>query len=514
MNGRLYGPGRVWRVFRLLLTFFLLIKKRPSFLGIRPYSPQQMHAAIVGLGASFVKLAQVLATRADFFDAEYLEALKTLHDELPPMEPAAFSRVYDRAFGSSDPFETFRDEPIASASIGQVHEAYLKDGGRVAVKLRREGIERRVRADIRILRAMHSLFRPLFSHYTKHSVEAVIEEFSTMILQEVSLTHELQNLRKFSAVYRESGVRFPEAVEAHCCDDALVMTFMEGWRFDDREALEKAGVDFRPVIDTLVRFYAEQMLVRGYFHADPHPGNLLVDENGGLILLDFGMVKRIPDTARIAIIEMIKSAHERDYERYVASAKRLGTIAYEAPEGEVAEFVERMFDIFSDDTLSALSMQTLAFEVLESTRNLPFKLPQEAIYILRVSAIVEGLGTTYIGNFNGIKDILPVLQANIPRALGAKETLLEMFLDEIRYTPWLVKDLKTTLRQASEGRMQVEMSPRQLEWMTKEVQSYVRPVLLSFAGMLGAVFLLLLDPDLKGAAVVIFLLSLLKLFYR
>lgn len=514
MKGFFYSPGRIWRVFRLLLTFFLLIKKRSSFIGIRPYSPEAMHEVIVALGASFIKLAQVLATRADFFSTDYLEALKTLHDELPPMKKEAFTWVYSRSFSSMNPFSKFNSVPIASASIGQVHEAFLEDGRRVAVKLRREGIEKRVRADIRILRVMHALFRPLFSHYTKHSIEAVIEEFSAMILQEVSLTHELQNLKKFSGVYRDSGVHFPKAYEQFCSDDALVMTFMEGWRFDDKEALKRAGVDFHPVINTLVHFYAEQMLVRGYFHADPHPGNLLVDKNGGLILLDFGMVKRIPDSARIAIIEMIKSAHERDYERYVASAKRLGTIVYEAPEGEVAEFVERMFDIFSDDTLSALSMQTLAFEVLESTRNMPFKLPQEAIYILRVSAIIEGLGTTYIKNFNGIKDILPILQANIPRALGAKDTLLEMLIDEIKYTPWLVKDLKTTLRQASEGRMQVEMSPRQLEWMTKELQGYVRPLLLSFAGMLGSIFLLLLDPSLKSAAVILFLFSLIKLFYR
>ena len=514
MKGSLYGPGRVWRVFRLLLTFFLLIKRRPAFVGIGPYSPEAMHEAIVTLGASFIKLAQVLATRADFFDPPYLEVLKTLHDELPPMPPEAFGRVYARAFGEVGPFARFVREPIASASIGQVHEAWLADGTKVAVKLRREGIEARVRADIRILRAMHALFRPLFSHYTKHSVEAVIEEFSAMIVQEVSLEHERANLKKFSATYRDFGVRFPEAFDDLCSDDALVMTFMEGWRFDDKEALEQAGIDFHPVIDKLVRFYAEQMLVKGYFHADPHPGNLLVDEKGELILLDFGMVKRIPESTRVAIIEMIKAAHERDYERYVASAKKLGTIAYEAPEGELAEFVERMFDIFSDQTLSALSMQTLAFEVLESTRNLPFKLPQEAIYILRVSAIVEGLGTTYIENFNGIKDILPILQANIPRALGAKDSVVEMLFDEIRYTPWLIKDLKTTLRQASEGTMRVEMSLRQLEWLTKELHDYVRPILLSFAGMFAAIFLVLLDSDLKTLAAFIFAASLLRLFYR
>jgi len=383
----------------------------------------------------------------------------------------------------------------------------------VAVKLRRLGIEERVRSDIVILKSLHTLFRPLFSHYTKNSIEAVIVEFSAMILQEVSLRHEVENLKKFTATYQESGVLFPRAYEAYCSDDAIVMTFMEGFRFDDKAALKEAGLDFRPVIAKLVDFYADQMLVKGYFHADPHPGNLLVNEKGELILLDFGMVKRIPNETRIAIIEMIKSAHERDYELYVSSAKRLGVIAYEAPQGELAELVERMFDIFSDDTLSALSMQTLAFEILDSMRDMPFKLPQEAIYILRVSAIIEGLGTTYIENFNGIKDILPVLQKNIPRALGAKESMLELLLDELKSTPYVFKDLKTTLKQASEGTLKVEMSLHQLGWMTKEARAYAKPIILSFATMLGAIFLLLFDPALKDLAALLFALAFLRIIY-
>ncbi len=472
-----------------------------------------MRDEIVALGASFVKLAQVLATRADFFTPEYLAVLKTLHDELPPMEEGDFTIVYDRAFGRSEPFERFVPQPIASASIGQVHIAWLHDGTKVAVKLRRLGIEGQVRRDIAILKALHTLFKPLFSHYTKNSIEAVIAEFSVMILQEVSLSHEVANLKKFSKTYRDCGVRFPEVYDKFCSDDAIVMSFMEGVRFDDKEALEKANLDFRSIIATLVDFYAEQMLVTGFFHADPHPGNLLIDEKGGLILLDFGMVKRIPNETRIAIIEMIKSAHERDYELYIASAKRLGVVAYEAPAGELAEFVERMFDIFADESLSAIDMQTLAFEILESMRDLPFKLPQEAIYILRVSAIVEGLGTTYIENFNGIKDILPVLQKNIPKALGAKDTLFELFIDEIKSTPYVLKDLKTTLKQASEGTMKVEMSPQQLGWLAKELRHHAKPIVVSFAVMLGSILLVLVDPSLSWLAGILFVLAFVRILY-
>ncbi|MBN2895837.1 MAG: AarF/ABC1/UbiB kinase family protein [Campylobacterales bacterium] len=490
------------------------MRKKERLLFWRPYKPQELSHAITLLGASFIKLAQVLATRSDFFDTHYMQALKGLHDDLPPMGHDAFERVFARAFGVSSPFARFESKPIASASIGQVHEAWLLDGTRVAVKLRREGIERRVRADMRIVGLFNLLFRPLFSHYTKHSIEGLLREFSAMILQEVSLNQERANLIKFSRTYADAGVRFPTPFEALSCDDALVMSFEEGVRFDDKAALERQGVDIMALIDTLVRFYTEQMLVRGYFHADPHPGNLLVSPQGQLILLDFGMVKRVSSDLRVAIIELLQAANERDFERYVSASKRMGTVAYEAPSGELAEFTERMFEIFDNDHLSSGSMQQLAFEVMEQTRNLPFKLPQEAIYILRVSAIIEGLGTTYVENFNGIKDILPILQRNIPRALGAKESLLETIIDEFKALPTDIKALRTTLRRASEGSLEVELSRLQLSWLQKLIFERSAPVVGGFALMAWGLFLLLFDPSLREWALGLMIVGTLRLYYR
>ncbi|MDD2370074.1 MAG: AarF/UbiB family protein [Sulfuricurvum sp.] len=480
----LYSPYRLWSVFRLLLSFYLLLKKRESFLGISPLSPEKLAATITELGASFIKLAQVLATRNDFFDEPYLDALKTLHDDLPPMAPAAYERVMAKAFPTL-PFIRFNPQPIASASIGQVHEAWLDEDTKVAVKLRREGIEKRVRADIRILSLFNRLFKPLFSHTTRHSIESVIAEFSTMIVKECSLNQERMNLEKFSLMYADAGIIFPKSYGAFSCDDALVMSFEEGWRFDDRTSILSGGFDIKSLIDKLVRFYTDQMLVKGFFHADPHPGNLLVNPDGKLVLLDFGMVKRVPNDTRIAIIELIRAANERDFEAYVSAAKRLGTVAYDAPAAELAEFTERMFDIFGNDALDSGSMQKLAFDVLEQTRNLPFKLPQEAIYILRVSAIVEGLGTTYIENFNGIKDILPILQSNIPRALGMKESILETLIDEIKHIPDDITALRYLIRRASKGELQVELSPLQYDLMKKELRNATAPLYMALILLLG-----------------------------
>jgi predicted unusual protein kinase regulating ubiquinone biosynthesis (AarF/ABC1/UbiB family) len=417
----------------------LVIKKRESFLFLKPLSAKKLKETTINLGASFIKLAQVLATRADFFSADYLEELKELHDKLPCMSEIECNSVFYKAF-KENPFSSFENTPIASASIGQVHVAFLKDGTKVAVKLRRVGIKERVSADIKIINFFNVIFNPLFSHYTKNSIEAVISEFSSMILQEVSLNHELANLQKFSDTYKDSGIKFPKAYAHICSDDALVMSYEEGFRFDDKENLQKKNIDFNEIISKLVDFYTTQMLINGYFHADPHPGNLLVNDKGELILLDFGMVKSIPNNIRIAIIELVKAANERDFELYISASKRLGTIAYEAPTSELATFTDKMFNIFSNDNLTSESMQKLAFEVLESTRNLPFKLPSDAIYILRVSAIIEGLGTTYIENFNGIKDILPILQKNIPKALGANESVIETIIEEIKDIPFIFKD--------------------------------------------------------------------------
>ncbi len=510
---QLYSPYRIWRVFTVLLTVYMLVRKRTKFLFFSPLSPERLLYSITLLGASFIKLAQVLATRNDFFPSEYLSKLKMLHDELPAMERKSMQRVFERAF-EKDPFYRFEQVPIASASIGQVHEAWLDKDTKVAVKLRREGIEKQVYADIRILSFFNSLFRPLFSHYTKHSLEAVVNEFSSMIQKEVSLNQERANLVKFSETYADMSVSFPVPYDVLSSDNALVMSFEEGFRFDDKDALEKHDIDITPIIETLVKFYTEQMLVRGYFHADPHPGNLLVSKEGTLILLDFGMVKRVPNDTRIAIIELIKAANEQDYERYVSASKRLGTVAYDAPTSELAEFTQRMFDIFNNDALDSSSMQELAFEVLEQTRNLPFKLPQEAIYILRVSAIIEGLGTNYIENFNGIKDILPILQKNIPRALGAKESILETLIDEFQNFPMDVRAFRNTLYRISEENLSVELSRPQLETLEKSIKESLSPLIVGIVLILSAIFVINYDRTLGSLSLILFGAGILRLIFR
>jgi predicted unusual protein kinase regulating ubiquinone biosynthesis (AarF/ABC1/UbiB family) len=494
---QLYRPGRIYLIFRVLLTVFLLIRRWPSWMGIKPLPPEQLVSAIERLGASFIKLAQVLATRADFFDSGYLAALRQLHDQLPAMPGDDFETVLKRAFGGGDCFASFEEEPFACASIGQVHRAWLHNGKKVAVKLRRNMIERVVREDIRILGWFLALLHPLFSEYTRNSIEAVLNAFRRTILQEVDMQAELSNLERFRSAYPDAGIRMPVPYREYCSRDALVMSFEEGIRFDDREGLARLNVSFAGLMEKLVLFYTEQMLINGFFHADPHPGNLLVTEGGELVLLDFGMLSRIPNATRLAMINMAKSAYERDYELLVQALRKLGIITDRAPGDELTTLAEEIFRIFDSDHLSATNMKELAFGVMDTLKEYPFKLPQEIVYVMRASSIIEGLGTSYIDNFNGIKDILPILQANLSRALGEQKSIWGIMGNELLQLPMTLYKARHVVETLHQGEQVVRLAEEDRQALLRPLQRWLQQ--LSWAGLLVALAFYLRDSQVPAS---------------
>jgi len=494
-----YNPRRVYAIFTFVMTVFLIIMKRKRFLGFKPLSPLKFKETIDNLGVCFIKFAQILATRADFFPPEYLQKLKQLHDEVDPMSSECFEKVFKKAFGRNNPFSRFEQKPIASASIGQVHMAHLKDQTCVAVKLRRFGINEKVKADIKILRILNKLFKPMFSSYTNNSIEKLIVEFSEMILLEIDLRNELENIREFSTIYSKEGVIFPKIYAQYSSEIVLVMSYEPGLRLSDmihptQFTLEKNRFNFDSIMEQLVQFYIVQILVKGVFHADPHPGNILINSEGKLVLLDFGMVKRISNETRVAIIEMVKAAYEYDFERFVAACKKLGIIAYEAPQSQIQDYAKRIFDIFGDDHLSASTMQDLALELLGSMQAFPFKLPQDIIYVLRAGVMIEGLGTSQNQNFNSVKDIFPLLKTYIPQALFFEEQLLQTLMKDVQNFPLILKRIRDIFYHFNDGSMSMKVSKDQMEWMEKEMRSYMKNLMVGFLiiflglGLLNTVF--------------------------
>jgi len=467
-------PQRSYAIFRFLVTVFLLFRRRRRWLLWRPLSPQALVENIRSLGASFLKLAQVLATRADFFDSDYLQALRQLHDRMPSMSDKDRMRAFHRAFPDPEVFATFDQAPLASASIGQVHKAVLRDTHTVvAVKLLRENIQLQVRIDIRLLNLFLMVFKPLFTDQTNHSIESVLKAFSRVILQEVSMRQELANLEHFSQVYADSGVRFPVPFPEYCSDSALVMSYEEGIRIDDVASVKQLDIPFSELMQQLVVFYVEQMLIKGFFHADPHPGNLLVSPSGELILLDFGMVSRISQSMRQAMIYAVKAAYERDFDLLVSATRRMGVLTEESDFAGLSGVAENLFEIFDSNHLKASSMQELAFGILDVMHDQPFKLPQEVIYVMRASSLVEGIGTQYVENFNGIKDILPLLRQNLPRALGEGSLSFQQLQHEFIQLPITLSKARKVVELAEQGDLMVRMASADRDYLVQRLARYL-----------------------------------------
>jgi predicted unusual protein kinase regulating ubiquinone biosynthesis (AarF/ABC1/UbiB family) len=470
-------PQRSYAIFRFLVTVFLLFRRRRRWLLWKPLEPEELVENIRSLGASFLKLAQVLATRADFFDPVYLLALRQLHDRMPAMSDKDRLRAFRRAFPDPDVFVHFNQVPLASASIGQVHKAELRDTHTIiAVKLLRENIQLQVRIDILLLNLFLKIFRPLFTDQTRHSIESVLKAFSRVVLQEVSMRQELANLEHFSQVYADSGIRFPVPYNDYCSDSALVMSFEEGVRIDDVALIKNLDVSFSELMQKLVVFYVEQMLVKGLFHADPHPGNLLVSPTGELILLDFGMVSRIPRSMRKAMIYAVKAAYERDFELLVSATRKMGVLTEDSDFNSLSSVAENLFEIFDSEHLKASSMQELAFGILNVMHDQPFKLPQDVIYVMRVSSLVEGIGTQYVENFNGIKDILPILWQNLPRALGEGGLSFERLKNEFIQLPLTVSKARKVVELAEQGELVVRMSVADRQYILEHLKKHLQAI--------------------------------------
>lgn len=499
-------------VIDLLLTLFRLISGRrlpfPPLL-----SPVALRERTERLGVLYVKLGQVLATRADVLAPDYVESLKGLLDNAPAMPGADFERVFRLAFGEVSPFGEFDPIPIAAATIAQVHRARLADGTEVAVKLRRFGVERQVKRDLRLLSACLWMLRPFVSRQTDRSIEAVLGEFGTMIEREVDFHQEAVNLETFHRTFKTPGVAFPRLYREFSNAYALTTSFEAGVRLDAAGVAGKDEAAGETVIKTLVSFYLDQMLVHGLFHADPHPGNILVRPDGTLVFFDFGMVKRLSDSTRTAMIEMVQSANARDFERYIRACRRLGVIAADqSADAKLVDFAARMFAVFSDASLKGSTMRELAFKALTSLKGFPFVFPADVVYVLRAAALIEGAGALFNPEFNAVKDVLPLLKRTLFKAYwGPGRDPLRTLGLELSTLPLSAKKLRTVFSDLIDGRLAFSLAPEFLELMAERLRRRLKGVGFGATLIAAGFFLLLTDYEHRTAVgAVLFVLGAIK----
>jgi predicted unusual protein kinase regulating ubiquinone biosynthesis (AarF/ABC1/UbiB family) len=283
--------------------------------------------AAAALGGTLIKAAQFASSRPDLLPAPYIESLSKLQDRVPPQPWSVMEGAVEREIGPPvrEVFEEFDPEPVASASIAQVHRAHLADGREGAVKVQYPGIARLMEAD---LAALEGIFGAIKRLEPTINLQPILDYLRWTLPMELDFRREAKAIADLKeAMSHRDDVLIPEVVEGMNTERLLVMEFMEGVKVTDREGLLAAGIDPRRLAELLIEVYAEQLFQRGVFHADPHPGNLFVQPGKNspvLVLLDHGLTVNVPPELVAAMKEAIEALSEGDFEALTGALRKAG----------------------------------------------------------------------------------------------------------------------------------------------------------------------------------------------
>jgi predicted unusual protein kinase regulating ubiquinone biosynthesis (AarF/ABC1/UbiB family) len=288
---------------------------------------RQLVDELVRLGPTFVKLGQLLSTRADLLPPVYLEALARLRDDVPPMEPGTAEKVVEDELGVriSTAFGSFEPEPIGSASLGQVHRATLRDGRPVAVKVQRPGIRRRALEDIEVIAELADFVDSHSGRASRLGLGAMVQEFRASLLDELDYHREAEHQKVFGEMLAGfDRISVPQPVDDYTTSRVLTMDYVDGRSIDSLGPLGRIELDCEGLADQLIGAYLEQVLVHGLFHADPHPGNVLLTRDHRLVLIDLGMVARLSPPAQEQLLRLLLAISNGDPSSAADALERLG----------------------------------------------------------------------------------------------------------------------------------------------------------------------------------------------
>ena len=377
---------------------------------------ERLVATTAALGPAFVKLAQVLAARADLVPEPYLTTFGKLHDQVPPVPAAVVRRTIEGAYGRpvEDVFPTFDWTPIAAASLGQVHRAEVL-GRPVVVKVLRPGVERTVPRDLalagRLLGAAERRWGHTVAGAHLRGVRAAVDEFARRVGEEMDFRHEAANAEEMRERFAgRPGVAIPRVWPDLVRQRVLVLEYMPGTRIDRLQAQVAAGaIDSTALVRRVIALYTRMMLVDGFFHADPHPGNLLVQDDGTLVVLDFGMVVRVEKALRRTLARTAFAGIRRDTAGLVDGFYALGVLEPGADRRTAEALVADLLEIaHTADTSTTDRMQLVADQVMATLYQFPVTLPSDLVYFARTVALIEGLGVRYDAHFNAVTFAAPV----------------------------------------------------------------------------------------------------------
>jgi predicted unusual protein kinase regulating ubiquinone biosynthesis (AarF/ABC1/UbiB family) len=418
------------RLYQVRLWFFhrFVLLLRRFFLGresdreaIQLKQAEWLKDKLIELGPTFIKIGQAMGTRADLLPLPFVIALSELQDNVPPFaNQIAFARI-EKDLGKSigEIFAEIDTEPVAAASLGQVYRARLHSGEEVAVKVQRPNLEAIIRGDLKILESV-ARFAERFPQLNENADwSGMLREFNQTVHEEMDYAAEGRNAERFRAHFANwENIKVPKIYWNLTTSKVLTMEFIRGTKVTDLPQLRQRGISPEKVNRLLIRTYLKQLLEDGFFHADPHPGNLLVMDDGRLAFFDFGMVGRITPQLQAKMIDAFFHVVGKDPAGIAQDLIDLDFLKPGADPSVVRPVVEKMFEFHLNLKLKDVNFKELTYDLADVMYDYPFRLPSNFTYIMRALMTLEGIGIITDPEFNFFETAKPYAKEFMLRREG------------------------------------------------------------------------------------------------
>lgn len=437
-----------------------ILKKHGAFKGI---TPQKAVSILEDLGPTFVKIGQIASNRADLLPKAYCDAFESLRTKVPPIAFAEVIGIIERSLGAGWDtfFSTIYEEPLGSASIAQVHKAQLKSGETVAVKVRRPGIVETMAQDITLMKHLLALveFSTTSHEGIVFSIDNLVQELERTTADEIDFTIELNNLIRFKTdMDKQSHVTSPIPYPAISTDEVLVMEFATGILVDDKETLAKSGIDLSAIGNTLAQSYVTQVIDNGFFHADPHPGNILVNGKE-IIWIDLGMTGLLTASERVLVSKVFRGVALHDSYELKEALLAMTKITGDVDHGLLLQQIDSMLDHYASTSLGDINIGTAFMDIIEILRSQNLMLPTAFTMLARGFVTLEGV----LGDIAPEINVVDIVSSHVKRQMIDPEYLesksKEIFfsgLHSAEATAKLPTQLSNTLEMLDRGELAFE----------------------------------------------------------
>ncbi|MEW6261336.1 MAG: AarF/ABC1/UbiB kinase family protein, partial [Thermodesulfobacteriota bacterium] len=439
-------------------------------------APRHLREALQELGPSFIKLGQLLSTRADILPKPFIDELSLLQDQVPAIPFTEVRVIIESELGPIESlFRSFEPQAMAAASVAQVHRAVSLEGMSLAVKIVRPGIRKIIQKDIRLMYRMAGRLESLFEAARLVGVVHIVEEFERTVFRELDMFIEAGNMERFAENFRDiDEIHIPKVHWDMTSRSVLVMEFIEGVRMDQIAAIRGMGIDPEEIALIGLRSFSRQMMVHGYYHADPHPGNTIVMPDGRVGLVDFGIVGYLDPVLMKTVGMLFLGFAEHDYEMVIDALIRAGILS--EAQANHPKFVSDFMDAcepFYGRSLRTITARDVYDQIMQLVLRHRIRLPRNILLILKTIVQTEALGKILGSHASLLEQAKPFARRLVRKGLDAtalSRNLSRDIRDAYGHTRDIPKWVNRILKHAAEDDGRIHLHHSGLEALQKGLE--------------------------------------------